>query len=79
MSTDTLEDTRIDEKTEISEPGDHDTFKHYAHIDQINESMLNGTPVTALCGKVWVPTKDFAKYPLCQTCKDIFDSLPPGE
>lgn len=76
MSTDTLEDTRIDEKTEISEPGDHDTFKHLAHIDQINESMLNGTPVTALCGKVWVPTKDFAQYPECKTCVEIAKNLP---
>lgn len=75
MSADTLEIIETDQKV-FTDDGDHDTFKHYAHIDQIEESMLNGTPVTALCGKQWVPAKDFSKYPMCQTCKDIFDTLP---
>jgi Protein of unknown function (DUF3039) len=35
------------------------------------EGMIYGTPVTALCGKVWVPGKDPKKYPICPTCKDI--------
>ena len=35
------------------------------------EGMVNGTPVRALCGKVWVPGRDPARYPLCPTCKEI--------
>jgi hypothetical protein len=35
------------------------------------EGIVNGTPVRALCGKVWVPGRDPKKYPLCPTCKEI--------
>jgi Protein of unknown function (DUF3039) len=44
--------------------------------------MINGTPVKALCGKVWVPGRDPKKYPLCPTCKEVAEqlgwSLPNG-
>lgn len=38
-------------------------------------SALEGTPVVALCGKVWVPGRDPKKYPVCPMCKEIFESL----
>ena len=41
--------------------------------------MVTGTPVTALCGKVWVPSRDPKRYPVCPTCKEIYEQLPPGE
>jgi len=34
------------------------------------ESIVTGAPVKALCGKVWVPSHNPEKYPLCPTCKD---------
>lgn len=39
------------------------------------EGMVMGTPVRALCGKVWVPGRDPKKYPLCHTCKDIAEQM----
>jgi hypothetical protein len=39
---------------------------------------VTGTPVIALCGKVWVPNRDPGKFPVCPECKEIFESLPPG-
>lgn len=35
------------------------------------EGLVNGTAVRALCGKVWVPSRDPARYQLCPTCKEI--------
>jgi len=35
------------------------------------EGMVNGTPVKALCGKIWVPGRDPKRYPVCPTCKEI--------
>ena len=35
--------------------GDHERFAHYVQKDKIMASALDGTPVVALCGKVWVP------------------------
>jgi hypothetical protein len=46
--------------------------------EKIVESAVTGTPVIALCGKVWIPNRDPGKFPVCPECKEIFESLPPG-
>lgn len=58
LGTDVLEDTRTDERVIPTEDGDHERFSHYVPKDKLMEAMINGTPVIALCGKVWVPTRD---------------------
>ncbi len=60
------------------EDGDHERFAHYVQKEKILESALSGDPVIALCGKVWVPGRDPGRFPVCPTCKEIFESLPPG-
>ena len=71
-----LNDTLLDEKTiSSSEDGDHEKFSHYVEKDKIVESAVTGKPVIALCGKVWVPGRDPAKFPICPDCKKIYDSL----
>ena len=42
-------------------------------------SMVEGTPLQALCGKVWVPSRDPNKYPVCPECKEIYDKVPKGD
>jgi hypothetical protein len=59
--------------------GDHERFAHYVDKSKIVDSMVTGTPVTALCGKVWVPSRDPKRYPVCPTCKEIYEMLPPGD
>ena len=68
----TIEDTRT---KEVLDDGDHDRFSHYARKDKLTEAMVMGTPVVALCGKVWVPSRDPQKYPVCPTCKEIWETL----
>jgi hypothetical protein len=58
--------------------GDHERFAHYVKKAKITESALTGTPVIALCGKVWVPNRDPKKFPVCPECKEIYESLAPG-
>lgn len=60
------------------EPGDHERFAHYVRKEKILESALSGAPVIALCGKVWVPGRDPNKFPVCPTCKEIYENLSPG-
>ena len=36
------------------------------------------TPVIALCGKVWVPGRDPQRFPVCPTCKEIYQGLQRG-
>jgi len=55
--------------------GDHDRYSHYVKKDTILKSALSGKPVIALCGKVWVPGRDPEKFPVCPTCKEIYEKL----
>ena len=71
--------TLIEERTDLRvDEGDHERFSHYADKDKIMEAMVNGTPVRALCGKVWVPSRDPQRFPICPECKEIYESLPEG-
>lgn len=55
--------------------GDHERFSHYVRKDQIVASAVTGTPVVALCGKVWVPSRDPERYPVCPTCVEVLATL----
>ena len=78
--TDTLLEQDVQRAPQTSnDDGDHERFAHYAPKDKIVEAMVTGTPIRALCGKVWVPSRDPQRYPVCPTCKEIYDGLPPGD
>jgi hypothetical protein len=61
--------------SEQVEDGDHDRYSHYVKKDKILSSALSGRPVIALCGKVWTPGRDPEKFPVCPSCKDIYEKL----
>jgi len=64
-----------EEQRELAEPGDHERYAHYVRKEKILASAINGTPVIALCGKVWVPGRDPGKFPVCPVCQEIYDGL----
>ena len=64
-----------EEVTQEVEPGDHERFAHYVRKEKILASALSGEPVVALCGKIWVPGRDPNKFPVCPTCKEIYEGL----
>lgn len=69
-------DTDTETKADLTtDNGDHERFAHYAEKNEIMEAMINGTPIVALCGKIWVPSRDPKKFPICPTCKEIYDAL----
>jgi hypothetical protein len=74
-STDTVEDRR----TVPTDEGDHERFSHYVEKDKLTEAMVMGTPVVALCGKVWVPSRAPERFPVCPECQKIWDGLKPGD
>lgn len=71
--TDTILDEDIDAR--LDDPGDHDRFSHYVKKNKIMPSAIEGTPLEALCGKKWVPSRDPEKFPVCPECKEIFEAL----
>jgi hypothetical protein len=63
-----LEQQQLDE-------GDHERYSHYVQKDKILGSAMSGKPVIALCGKVWTPGRDPQKFPVCPTCKEIYEGM----
>ncbi|MFV0306553.1 MAG: DUF3039 domain-containing protein [Desertimonas sp.] len=39
---------------------------------KVLEARVNGTPIEALCGFVWVPSRDPKQLPICEACKQIY-------
>lgn len=74
-----MTDTRtdLDERTDslTTEEGDHDRFSHYVNKNAILPSTIEGTPLQALCGKVWIPSRDPKRYPVCPECKEIYEGF----
>ncbi|MCI2959148.1 DUF3039 domain-containing protein [Agromyces atrinae] len=60
---------------ETIEPGDHERFSHYVKKEKILESAITGKPVKALCGKKWTPGRDPEKFPVCPTCKEVYERM----
>jgi hypothetical protein len=40
---------------------------------KVMEARINGTPIEALCGYVWVPARDPRPLPVCPACKETYD------
>jgi hypothetical protein len=76
VSTKILPESETRPELSHGDGGDHERFAHYVQKDRITESAVTGTPVIALCGKVWVPNRDPKRYPVCPECKKIYESLP---
>ncbi len=58
----------------ITDEGDHDRFAHYVLKADIVRANVEGRPVRALCGKVWIPHRVPDDYPVCPTCEEIMNT-----
>lgn len=74
--TSTDVDVEREERTETGEP----TAAHIVKTAPgenaaavVLEARINGTPVEALCGFVWVPSRDPKQLPVCEECKAIYE------
>jgi hypothetical protein len=63
-----LTDLDLDEDNE-------ERLAHYAESSEVTEGYIMGTPVIALCGKVFVPSRDPEKLRVCPICKKIVEAL----
>jgi hypothetical protein len=68
-----------DRRTQTTDEGGHERFSHFVDKEKLTEAMVMGTPVVALCGKVWVPSRDPEKYPVCPECKEAWEELRGDE
>jgi hypothetical protein len=65
-----------DEVLQTGEP----TVAHIVKTDpgesaaaKVLEARIMGTPVEALCGHTWVPSRDPRQLPVCEKCKGIYE------
>ncbi|CAB4549623.1 MAG: DUF3039 domain-containing protein [Actinobacteria bacterium] len=63
------------EQVDQVEAGDHERYSHFVKKDKIVESAVMGNAVVALCGKVWVPSRDPERFPVCPMCLKIYEKL----
>lgn len=52
-----------------------DEVAHYVDKAKSTEGYVFGTPVTALCGYTWVPSKDPKGKPVCPECEEIMEQI----
>jgi len=76
MSSELLEKDKVEETTTVNSDGDHDRFSHAFSNKEVDEAVFTGKPATALCGKKSIPMGEASKYPVCKTCKEIYDRIP---
>jgi len=62
-------------ETQDTDSDDSNQFAHYADAAKVTEGYIMGTPVIALCGKVFIPHRDPLKLRVCSDCKEILDAL----
>lgn len=68
--------TAIDTGIRLSDPelDDDDSIAHIVEPrDKLAEAIILGTLVEALCGWVFVPTKDPKSLPVCSKCVDVLN------
>ena len=52
-----------------------DMFAHYAEAEEITRALVEGIPIVAMCGKIWIPTRAPDSFPICPRCKEMYDQL----
>lgn len=73
--TSLLESVVLDEEVIAYDEDGEQIFTHYAQKDKVTEGYVMGTPVAALCGRVFVPHRDPLKYPVCKNCENVANAL----
>lgn len=71
--------TLIEERTQERELQDPGSVAHIVKDPgKVTEAYVFGTPLEALCGHVFTPSKNPKSLPVCDTCKDIADIRTDG-
>lgn len=72
MSVEILELTNS--TIELDEDG-NEKLAHYAESVSVTEGYVLGTPIQAICGKIFIPSRDPEKLRKCPICVEIMDAL----
>lgn len=48
---------------------------HFVRKEDQMRGYIEGAPITALCGFVWVPSRTPDNLPVCERCKDVLKQI----
>lgn len=70
--------SKLDELVETGLLGESEPIKcsHYTHREHLANKTVEGRGVRSLCGTYFVPSQDHDSMSKCQTCEEIYASLP---
>lgn len=71
MSSAVVEAQEENEVVENKDP----KFAHYADSTSVTEGYIMGTPVKAICGTMFVPSRDPKNFPICPICRELAEAL----
>ena len=69
------------EPTQTDPELDHDRPKEAHIVDKAKctEAYVMGTPLVALCGKVFTPSRDPNDLPVCPRCVEVWTQVKAGQ
>ena len=71
-----MADADLLERTDLeTQESDEEHFAHYAESASVTEGYVLGTPVLAICGKIFIPSRNPERLRVCPICKEIMDAL----
>jgi hypothetical protein len=68
--------TEVDRELETQEPAAAHIVKTEpgeSAAAKVLEARIYGIALEALCGHVWVPSRDPKQLPLCEACKSVYE------
>lgn len=71
MTTSIKDNPMVDETTESDEP----KISHVIHKEDHLRGYVLGEPVLALCGFIFVPSRDPNGYEMCPKCTEIVQKM----
>lgn len=73
-----MADTEILPEPTLDDTDSNDGFAHIGRAEDVNRGYITGEPITALCGRRFVPSRDPEKFPLCPRCSTILSQIKRG-
>ncbi|GIU84674.1 MAG: hypothetical protein KatS3mg008_1449 [Acidimicrobiales bacterium] len=66
-----------DGKTDVlrQREGDEPDVAHIARSEDVTRAYVTGEPIKALCGVVFVPSRDPSQFPVCEACRRVLDRI----
>jgi hypothetical protein len=50
-------------------------YAHYGEATSVTEGYVLGKSVLAICGALFIPSRDPNRFPICPVCKNIAEAL----